>query len=72
MSEGKLKRDIQRQFLSNHWSQTQDIFPILDKAKVDFPRVIFPDDAGPEYFQTAKEELVAIQKWVLKWFGDFK
>ena len=43
---------------------------ILDAVKSDFPGVIFPDDAGIEYFETAKTELAAIQTWFLKHFGE--
>jgi hypothetical protein len=55
-------------------SEQQGIFLIpvnyLDEAKADFPRAIFPDDAGPEYFQTAKDLLADIQEWFLKHFGE--
>ncbi|MGD6850732.1 MAG: helix-turn-helix domain-containing protein [Candidatus Bathyarchaeia archaeon] len=44
--------------------------PHITKAKNDFPRVIFPDDAGPEYFQTAKDLLANIQVWYFKWLGE--
>ena len=63
MSEGEFEKRMQKQFLSNRYSQMTDLNPILDMARKEFPRHI--DGHGGYVYS-----VIELEKWFLKWFGD--
>jgi hypothetical protein len=64
VSEGELKKRMQKQFLSNRWSQPSDLFPILDEAKKEFPsKEVFKENGCLVWDEV-------VQTWFKKWFGE--
>jgi hypothetical protein len=75
MTEGKLKDNIQRKFLSNRYSQPADIFPLLDKALNDFPDSSdFEDCEGEDdhWIFLGYQYKEAVEKWLKEQFGEQK
>jgi hypothetical protein len=78
MTDGELKRQISKQFVSNHYSQPRDVFPVLDAAAKEFPlrqNVIgIATENIPEgeelYGKVRSVTLNDAIAWFEKWFGS--
>jgi len=64
MTDGKLIKDMQRQFLSNHYSQITDLKPFLDEATKEFPILQGSLVADENKF------VIEALHWFKKWFGE--